>query len=142
MAVVRFTKPEIDILNGEMGRLYNDFNLNNNNFHSEDWQPPVDMKETVENIVITFEIPGVKKENIKLNIDNNTLNISGDKKKKNGDGNYYRTECCYGSFQRSIVIPQQINREKVKAIFINGVLTVELPKREQIAPKTIEIKMS
>ena len=90
------------------------------------------------------EVPGMLKEEIKINISENTLTIKGEKKeeKKEDDHNYHRVERRYGTFQRSFTLPTQIRGNKVKATYKDGVLTITLPKKEEVKPKEIPITVS
>jgi HSP20 family protein len=106
--------------------------------------PNVDISETPQEYNIRAEIPGMKKEDTKISINKNVLTISGEKKTetKTEEKKYHRVESYYGSFQRSFVLPDAINGEKVTAAFKDGVLTVTIPKSEQAKEKTVDIKIS
>ena len=105
--------------------------------------PTVDISETPQQYNIRAEIPGMKKEDIKLSINKNCLTISGEKKeeKKTDNEKLHRMESYYGSFQRSFVLPDGIKADKVEAGFKDGVLTVTVPKSEETKEKTVDIKV-
>jgi HSP20 family protein len=105
--------------------------------------PTVDISETPQQYNIRAEIPGMKKEDIKISINKNCLTLSGEKKeeKKTEGEKFHRMESYYGSFQRSFVMPEGIKADKVEANFKDGVLSVTVPKSEEIKEKTVEIKV-
>lgn len=106
--------------------------------------PTVDISETPQQYDIRAEIPGMKKEDVKVSVNKNVLTLSGEKEeeKKAEDKKYHRMESYYGSFQRSFVLPDGIKTEKVTADFKDGVLTVVVPKNEEAKEKTVDIKVS
>jgi HSP20 family protein len=105
--------------------------------------PNVDISETPQQYNIRAEIPGMKKEDIKISINKNCLTMSGEKKeeKKTDGEKFHRMESYYGSFQRSFVLPDGIKADKVEAGFKDGVLTVTVPKSEETKEKTVDIKV-
>lgn len=106
--------------------------------------PTVDITETPQEYTVRAEIPGMKKEDTKISVNNNVLTISGEKKSetKHEDKKYHRVESYYGSFQRSFVLPDAIKADKVAASYKDGVLTVTVPKSEEGKEKTVEIKVT
>ncbi len=109
---------------------------------SGEWMPAVDIYETKDAINIEVEAPGMKQEDIKINLENNTLTIYGERKfeKKEEGKNYYRMERAYGSFSRSFLLPDNVDVEGIKAKYKDGVLTISLPKRPESKPKEIPIE--
>lgn len=145
MAVVRW-RPfhELNTLQREMNRIFDTFmrGTEEDEEFSGTWRPDVDIKETADAIIMQAELPGMKKEDIKLTVRDNTLEISGEKKQeetKEGE-NYHRVERVYGKFYRSFTLPSMVDASKINAVFKDGVLHVTLPKVEQAKPKEIEIK--
>jgi HSP20 family protein len=108
------------------------------------WVPPVDIFETGDSIVIKAELPGISKEDITLEVKDNTLSIKGEKKfeKDVKEENYHRVERSYGAFQRAFSLPSTVQQEKVKAKFKDGILEVTLPKAEEAKPKQIKVDVS
>lgn len=103
--------------------------------------PRTNIQDKAKEIVIEFDLAGVDKKNIKLSIDErNVLNLSGKKEQKSEekdkDGNYIRKEIFYGSFQKSIQLPDNIVQEKLSTKYDNGILKVIIPKKEMKKPKT------
>jgi HSP20 family protein len=105
------------------------------------WAPPVDILETKEKTVLKAELPGFDENQIHLHFEDGILSFEGERKfeKESADENYHRVERSYGRFVRSFTIPSNVDNEKITAAFQNGILTVELPKREETKPKQIKI---
>jgi len=105
--------------------------------------PVVDVFEDKNDIVIKAELPGMDKDNIEVNLTDNTLTIKGEKKKEEEvkEENYYRCERAYGSFVRSVELPKAVHADKVKASFKNGILEVRVPKTEEAKAKEIKVKV-
>ncbi|TWJ32994.1 Hsp20/alpha crystallin family protein [Geobacter argillaceus] len=107
------------------------------------WQPPVDIYEDENSVVIKAELPGVDQKEIDIRIEDNTLTLRGERKHSQEvkKENYHRVERFYGTFQRSFSLPHTIDQEHVKATCDQGVLTVTLPKREEKKPKQINVEV-
>jgi len=105
------------------------------------WAPPVDITEDKDRILITAELPGFKEDQIEIQTENGMLTLRGERKfEKEIDGkSYHRVERAYGQFVRSFSLPNNVDREKIRANFHDGLLQVELPKREDARPKNIKI---
>ncbi len=103
---------------------------------------PVDMYQTDNDVVVKASLPGFKPEEVDISISGDTLTIKGEHKeeKETKDENYFRRELRYGSFNRVLPLPVQIKSDKAEAQFENGVLTLTLPKAEEVKPKQIKIK--
>lgn len=110
---------------------------------SFDWAPTVDIAETAEEFQIKAELPEVKKEDVKVAVDNGILRIEGERKqeKEEKGKKFHRVERSYGSFLRTFTLPDNVDASSVRAEFKEGILNVRLPKREQAKPKAIEIKV-
>ncbi len=106
------------------------------------WSPRVDVSENDNEIVVKADLPGVDKKDLKVQLENNTLTIAGERKyeKEDKSDRYYHSERAYGRFQRSFTLSDHIKADEIKAEYKNGVLTVTLPKSEEVKPKQIEIK--
>lgn len=109
-----------------------------------DWAPSVDISETDKAYLIKAEIPEVKKEDVKVTLDNGMLTIQGERKmeKEEKDKKYHRIERSYGSFVRSFRIPDGVDESKTKAEFKDGMINVTLPKSEKAKTKSVEIAVS
>lgn len=106
------------------------------------WFPRVDISENEDAVVVTAEVPGMEKEDIKITLMGNTLTISGDKKiiRDEKKENYYRAERLCGSFSRSFIIPSSINPDEISASYKDGILKINLPKQEKAKHREIKIK--
>jgi HSP20 family protein len=102
----------------------------------------LDVFEDENEVTVKASIPGIKPEDIDISVTGDVLTIKGETKeeKEEKQGNYHLRERRYGAFQRSITLPTQINADKANADFKNGVLTLALPKVEEVKPKSIQIK--
>lgn len=108
------------------------------------WIPPVDIYEGPNHeMVIKAELPDIRREDIDIRVEDNTLTISGEKKLEEEvkEEQFHRVERAYGTFTRSFSLPATIDTEKVNADYKNGVLTVKLPMREEAKPKQIQVKV-
>ena len=99
----------------------------------EEIAPTVDIFEKDNNVVVKAEIPGMKKEDIEVNLTDDTITISGEKKKEDTveKKNYYRVERSYGSFCRSFRLPKEVRADKAKAKFKDGILEIKIPETEE-----------
>lgn len=106
--------------------------------------PAVNIKEENDKFVLEMAAPGMNKDDFKINLDNYQLTISSEhkKEKKEKEDNYTRREFVYSSFSRSFTLPKTIDVEKIKADYKNGILLLTLPKKEEEAKLTKQIKIS
>jgi len=104
--------------------------------------PAVDMYQTEDDIVVKAAVPGVKPEDIDISVTGDMLTIKGELKQeeKVEEGDYLRQERHYGQFTREFALPTQVNADKARAEFEHGVLTLHLPKAEEVKPKSIKVK--
>ncbi len=107
------------------------------------WTPAADIIERDDAYLVKLELPGVKKNEVKITIENNILTVSGEKKQENElkDKEHYRFERMHGAFRRSFTLPSTVKGEKIEAVYEDGILTISLPKAEEAKPKAIEIKV-
>jgi len=108
------------------------------------WTPPVDIRETEDDVVLTADVPGVKMEDIDIQIENQTLTVTGERKFENeqGKGGYHRIERSYGRFNRYFSLPETVDTEKVTAELDAGVLKIRLPKKEVAKPRSIKVQLA
>ena len=108
------------------------------------FNPQVDISETDKEYIVAAELPGLEENDVQVSLSHHTLTISGDKKaeKRDKGKNYYRVERSYGTFSRSISLPDEVDEDKIEAAFKNGVLTINLPKTSEVVSqqKRITIK--
>jgi HSP20 family protein len=146
MALARWT-PYRDMMSvrDEMNRVLNEvFGRNTNDessWFSGAWTPPVDIYETDDALVMKAELPGFSKDDISIEMKENTLVIKGERKREDEvkEGNYHRSERTYGAFQRSFLLPTTVDQEKVRAAYKDGVLELRLPKVQAAQPKRIAV---
>jgi HSP20 family protein len=145
MTLIKFEPlREMESFNDRIQKFFNEFpSFGLDSVNS--FNPRIDISEDDNNIFIDAEIPGVKKEDINISLQDNILTIKGEKKslkEDKKDKNYFRSERSYGSFTRSFTLPAEVNPDKVEAKFEDGILNVSIskihpqPKKE----KMIEIK--
>lgn len=109
-----------------------------------DWSPMVDITETDMEYLIKAEIPEVKKEDVKVAVEDGVLTLQGERKqeKEEKGKKFHRVERYYGSFLRTFTVPDNVDETKVKAEFKDGILNVHLPKTEKAKPKAVEVKVA
>ena len=106
------------------------------------WNPAVDVYQNKDQYTVQAELPGLKKEEIELSLNGDTLTISGERKQETKSEEGSRTERFFGKFQRSVILPVPVNAEKVNATYKDGILTVVLPKAEEAKPKQIPVSVT
>ncbi len=145
-ALVRW-EPFRDIvsLRDAMDRLFEDSFVRLSRFWPalEEWRLPVDMYQTDNEVVVKAAVPGFTPEEIDISITGDTLTIRGEHKedKQVKDEDYLYRECRFGAFSRSLTIPVKVKSEKAEAVFENGMLTLTLPKAEEVKPRQIKVKV-
>ena len=126
-----------------MNRAFGDLDDDENRETEMHWSPRVSIVELKEEFEVSVELPGMKRDDIKVELKENILTISGEKmvKHEKTDRKIHMSERLHGTFLRSFELPSTIKSEEIKADFTNGVLSLHLPKQEQAKPKEIEIKV-
>jgi HSP20 family protein len=142
MTLIKFEPlRDLENWNERISRFFNDFPTADFNYY-----PHMDISEDEKNIFVEAEIPGIKKEDMKITLQDNILTITGEKRKdkeeKDSKRNFFRSERVYGSFTRSFTLPEDINPDSVDAKFDNGILNIKISKAEQkkVNEKFITIK--
>jgi HSP20 family protein len=143
MALVRWDPiRELDSLQGDMNRLFDRFfEAGPANGTSRRWIPAMDLVETDDSLVLRGDLPGMTEEDIDIQIKDNVLTVSGERKSESedkGEG-YHRVERSFGGFSRSLTLPQGVDPEKVEAGFDKGVLEVRIPKPAEAKPTRVQI---
>lgn len=148
MALIRWDPfREMSALQERMNRLMSDYRtrtpLGEEEMAQGSWIPPVDIYETKDSIVLNIELPGVTKEDMTLEVKDNTLTIRGEKKleKDVKEDSFHRMERTYGSFMRAFTLPSTVQQDKVKAKFKDGILEIQIPKAEEAKPKQIKVEV-
>jgi len=135
---------DMSSLRDEIDNLFNDFfrKTPEERMGTHDiWYPALDIEESNDKIKVIAEVPGMKKEEIKLTVSEGQLIIRGERKfeKEEKDKTYHRIERSYGKFRRTISIPKDLEVDKVKATYEQGILKVDIPKSKKTKPKEIDI---
>jgi len=105
------------------------------------WSPALDLYQNNDNVVAVVELPGMRKEDIEISLHDGTLTINGERRRESSSNGEKadRTERYVGSFRRSIALPTRVDAGKVSATYRDGILTVTLPKAEEVKPKQIQV---
>lgn len=146
MAITRWD-PFRDVLalQNRMNSIFQEYNRNQNDGDqvTAAFVPPVDIYEDEHKIVLKLEVPGMKENDLDIQLENNVLTVRGERKfeKEEKEENFHRVERRYGTFYRSFTIPNTVNAESVKASYEAGVLRVELEKRAEAKPKQIKVQV-
>ncbi len=143
MALIRWEPArEMSTLQGEMNRLFNTFFEGNGDASTvRRWAPAMDLIEAEDHLVLRADLPGMSEEDVQIEVRDNVLTVSGERKteheeKRNG---YHRVERAFGTFARTLTLPEGVNADSIEASFDKGVLEVRIPKPEQRQPRRIEI---
>jgi HSP20 family protein len=132
----------IDTLEKQMSRIFHDMPFRWD-FSTNNFTPKLDVLEDEKNLIVEAEIPGMEKKDVKITLHNNVLTISGERKSeaKTENDNYYHRESSYGTFERSVELPVEVDSERVEASFKNGLLKIQMLKvNPKDISKTIEIQ--
>jgi len=145
MTIVRWEPlREINSLQSEMNRLFNtvfDTPSNGSGNVLRRWMPAMDLVESGDHFVLRADLPGMGEDDVNIEFEDGTLTVSGERKAEHEDSNegFHRVERSFGSFSRSLTLPQGIDPEAVTASFDRGVLEIRIPKPEDRKPRRITI---
>jgi HSP20 family protein len=145
MTIVRWEPlRELTSLQSEMNRLFNqvfDAPAGTGGGPARRWVPAMDLVETPDDFVLRADLPGMTREDVKLEIEENVLTVSGERKAEHleNEQGFYRLERAFGTFSRSLTLPKGVDGEAVRASFADGVLEVHIPKPAQAKPRRVEI---
>jgi HSP20 family protein len=131
---------ELAALQGEMSRFMNGL-LEGNGQSTQSWLPTVDVWETDDEVVYAFDLPGIPEDKVSVEIEDDALTVTAEREREHKveDGKYFRFERRFGTFSRTIGLPQGVGEDAVSAQFGHGVLEVHVRKPEQVKPRKIEI---
>jgi HSP20 family protein len=148
MALIRWEPArELNTLQNEMNRLFNTFFdaplPNGGTVGQRRWLPAMDLAETDEEFVLRADLPGLSESDVNIELEDNVLTISGERKSEHEERKegFHRVERAYGSFTRSLTLPEGVNSEAIKASFDRGVLEVRIPKPEERKPRKVAISV-
>jgi HSP20 family protein len=133
---------DIMSLREAMDQLFNDAFTRPRGTSGVSIAPAFDLYETTDEIVVKANLPGIKAEDVQISVTNDILTLRGELKQETNkkESTYHLIERRYGTFERSVALPTDVQTDKAKADFENGILTITLPKAEAVKPKTINIK--
>ncbi len=134
---------EMMTLREAMDRLFDDAFTRPLSLSGNNWSiPAVDMYQTDNEVVVKAALPGIKADEVQINVTGEVITLKGEIKQENESKEkaYHIREQRWGAFERSLVLPTEVVADKAKADFENGILTITLPKAEEVKPKTINIK--
>jgi len=147
MALVRWEPVrELNTIQGEINRLFNSFfdtPVNAGEGVGRRWLPAMDLVEADDHYVLRADLPGLSEDDVAIEVEDDVLTVSGERKaehEQRGEG-YHRLERSYGSFARSLTLPDGVDPEAVQASFDRGVLEVRIPKPEQKQPRRVSISV-
>jgi HSP20 family protein len=144
MTLVRWDPArEVDSLQSEVNRLFDTFfgGRPSNSSGARRWVPAMDLTETDDHLVLRADLPGLDRDDVDIEVKDGVLTVSGERKtaqEERTDG-FYRVERAFGSFSRSLSLPDHVDASKIAADFNKGVLEVRIPKPEERKPQRIEI---
>jgi HSP20 family protein len=150
MALIRWEPVrELHTMQNEMNRLFNTFfesptpGNGGGQAVARRWIPAMDVVETEDHFVLRADLPGLSESDVKIELEENVLTVSGERKSEHeqkGEG-YYRVERSFGTFSRSLTLPDGVDADGIQANFNNGVLEVRIPKPEQQKPRKVQISL-
>ncbi len=107
------------------------------------WNPPVDVVEEKEKILVKVEVPGIDEKDLRLMFEDGVLTVTGERQfERKDDRNYHRIERAYGTFTRTFTLPRSVDAARIVADYKNGVLEISIPKKEESLPKQIQINVN
>ena len=135
---------EFSTLQDRMNRLFRESQGPEEALTTSSFAPPVDVYEDEHNVSLKIEVPGIDEKDIDVRIENNVLNVHGERKfeKEEKEENFRRVERQYGSFTRTFTLPTTVDAEKVSANYDKGILKIALPKKAEAKPKQIKVNVA
>ena len=146
MAIVHWDPSrDISLLQGDMNRLFERFFAPQSESSHQRWVPAMDITEEGDHYILRADVPGMSESDLSIEVQDRTLTVSGERRfeqRPEHDGGFVRLERAYGSFQRSLTLPEGIDAEAIEATFENGVLELQIPKPVEAKPRRITIGAS
>lgn len=142
MTLMRYSRPGNELMSKRFSDIMDEFFNDVVSARKDSFIPGIDISETEDQFLINVELPGMKKEDINIGLENGRLSISGERKfeKEDKGKTYHRVETSYGSFNRSFQLPDNVDEESVSANYENGILNISIDKAEDKVTKKIEIQ--
>ncbi len=144
MALIRWQPfHEMESLRRQMDQLFDEFAGMSRETSSTAWAPAIELKDENDHLVLRAEIPGVEGKDLDIQVAREAVSISGEHRyeKKTEEKGFYRSEFRYGNFQRTVPLPVPVENDKVQADFKNGILTLTLPKAEEVRRKVFKVNL-
>ena len=141
MSMIKWTpRRSLMTLPSDLDQFFGNFGMDFRNTDAV-WSPAVDIAESEKGYEVEAELPGMKKDEIKISFKDDVLTLSGERKseKEKNNKNFHRIERSYGEFERCFHLPKNVKVSDIKADYKNGILTVNIPKSEEVKPKEIAI---
>jgi len=134
---------EIATLQNDMSRLMNSVMGANGETTTRTWVPAVDVWEKDDELVYAFDLPGLPEDKISIEFEDGALIVSGERERteETSEQNFYRFERRFGSFSRTVGLPQGVSEDSIKASYADGVLQISVPKPEEVKPKRIQVSV-
>lgn len=141
MTLMRYNRPKKDMVSKRFSDIMDEFFNDAVNARRDSFVPSIDVSETDDQFMITAELPGMKKDDINISLENSRLSISGERSFENEEKGktFHRVETQYGSFNRSFQLPDNISEESIKATYEDGLLNITIDKSENKVKKQIDI---
>jgi len=142
MALIRWEPArEVDSLQSEVNRVFDAFFGNGSAARTRRWVPAMDLVETDEHLVLRADLPGLSQDDVQIELKDSVLTVSGERKAEHEERTegYYRVERSFGSFSRSLTLPDGVDADAIAADFDEGVLEVRIPKPAERKPHRVEI---
>lgn len=141
MTLMRYNRPGNSLMSKRFSDIMDEFFNDAVNAHRDSFVPNIDISETDDQFQISAELPGIKKEDIAINLENSRLSISGERsfKEEEEGKTFHRVETSYGSFNRSFQLPDNVDEDSIEASYKDGFLNISINKSEDKVKKQIEI---
>ena len=141
MTLMRYSQPNRNMMSKRFSDIMDEFFNDAVSARRDSFVPSIDVSETDDKFLISAELPGMSKDDININLENNRLSITGERsfEKEDKGKKYHRVETKYGSFERSFQLPDNVDQESINATYENGLLEISIQKSEEEVKKQIEI---
>ncbi|MBD2195319.1 MULTISPECIES: Hsp20/alpha crystallin family protein [Calothrix] len=143
MALIRWQPfSEMETLRRQMDKMFDELAGANSQI-TQAWTPAIELQDTTESIILRAEIPGIEGKDLDVHVTREAVSIAGETRQesKQQEGSFFRSEFRYGKFQRIVNLPAPIQNDRVQAEFKNGILTLTLPKVEEVKKKVVKINL-
>ncbi len=131
-------------LERQIDQLFRDFAMPSLEWKTAPAAPAADIVESKDAFIVTLDLPGHEVKDIQVKVENDVLTVSSERKsaKEEEGRTFHRSEICYGAYSRSFTLPETVDSSKVEAKYEGGVLRISLPKREEVKPRSVQVKVA